>query len=405
MTNCIPHPSRRPGRRRRLSSTDRAPVARPAARAAVRRCATARATVGWRRVSADIAASRRCRGAACCSPCCAVTVPACSGVPGSSAAFDVTQIADQVAPVAPDAPTPGQQPDQIVRGFIAASARPDLDAASGSSFAAARQYLTPEAQANGCPAPCRWWCWVTDTARASTVQHREPSRSADFRPGQLDTERSFHTEAPRPTQEMHLVQVDGEWRISDPPPELLLTSSEFSTAFRQRVLYFLDPIGHRRGAGRAARRDRADSGQPGQPAARAADPGAERRLDGASTPSSPASPRCGRTRRSTPRACCRSISQASMSRRRRPAGRWPRSWSGRCRRRRRASRSPSTARRWTRRSRSTRSTRCPRSTPTGWPAPGRWPPIRSTSTPGGAIVGLLDGQPIPARSGSGDGLP
>ena len=40
-----------------------------------------------------------------------------------------------------------------------------------------------------------------------------------------------------------LVLVDGQWRISDPPPELLLTNSEFSTAFRQRVLYFLDPTG------------------------------------------------------------------------------------------------------------------------------------------------------------------
>src|SRR6187551_1869306 len=81
----------------------------------------------------------------------AFAAAACSGVPGSSAAFDVTQIADQVAPVAPDAPTPGQQPDQIVRGFIAATARPDLDTASGSSFAAARQYLTPDAQANWQP--------------------------------------------------------------------------------------------------------------------------------------------------------------------------------------------------------------------------------------------------------------
>jgi len=52
---------------------------------------------------------------------------------GISAAIDVTQIADQVAPVLPDAPTPGQQPDQIVRGFISASARPDLDTASGSA--------------------------------------------------------------------------------------------------------------------------------------------------------------------------------------------------------------------------------------------------------------------------------
>jgi hypothetical protein len=80
-----------------------------------------------------------------------VAVTGCSGVQGSSAAIDVTQIAEQVAPAGPDAPTPGQQPDQIVRGFIAASARPDLDTASGSSFAAARQYLTPEAQATWLP--------------------------------------------------------------------------------------------------------------------------------------------------------------------------------------------------------------------------------------------------------------
>jgi hypothetical protein len=40
---------------------------------------------------------------------------------------------------------------------------------------------------------------------------------------------------------VHLVLVDGQWRISDPPPELLLTNSEFATAFRQRVVYFLDP--------------------------------------------------------------------------------------------------------------------------------------------------------------------
>ena len=63
-------------------------------------------------------------------------------------------------------------------------------------------------------------------------------------PGTLDTERSFHTDAAATySQDMHLVQVDGEWRIDDPPPELLLTSSEFSTAFRQRVLYFLDRSG------------------------------------------------------------------------------------------------------------------------------------------------------------------
>ncbi len=174
----------------------------------------------------------------------AVGVAACSGVPGSSAAFDVTQIAEQVAPVGPDAPTPGQQPDQIVRGFIAASARPDLDSASGSSFAAARAYLSPQAQSTWLPSTMPvvvlgdGYRTITDPAAPGTVT------VTGLSPGVLDTERSFHTDAATTyTQDMHLVQVDGEWRIDDPPPELLLTSSEFSTAFRQRVLYFLDRSG------------------------------------------------------------------------------------------------------------------------------------------------------------------
>lgn len=173
-----------------------------------------------------------------------VGVTACSGVPGSSAAIDVTQIADQVAPAGPDAPTPGQQPDQIVRGFISASARPDLDSSSGSSFAAARQYLTPEAQANWLPSSLPvvvlgdGYRTETDPVEPGTVT------VTGLSPGTLDIERSFHTEtAAEYSKVMHLVQVDGEWRISDPPPELLLTSSEFSTAFRQRVLYFLDQSG------------------------------------------------------------------------------------------------------------------------------------------------------------------
>ncbi len=173
-----------------------------------------------------------------------VGVTACSGVPGSSAAFDVTQIAEQVAPAGPDAPTPGQQPDQIVRGFIAASARPDLDSGSGSSFAAAREYLSPDAQKDWLPSTLPvvvlgdGYRTITDPTRPGTVTVTGVSR------GLLDVEGSFHTDAANPySWDMNLVEVDGEWRIDNPPPELLLTSSEFSTAFRQRVLYFLDRSG------------------------------------------------------------------------------------------------------------------------------------------------------------------
>ena len=168
----------------------------------------------------------------------------CSGVPGSGAAVDVTRIAEQVAPVVPAAPTAGQQPDQIVRGFIAASARPDLDTTSGSSFAAARQYLAPEAQASWQPTTLPVVIlgdgYRTDVTRAApgvvTV--------SGVTPGHLDTDRAFQTANDEPySRALTVIQVNGEWRIADPPPELLVTSSEFGTAFRQRVLYFLDRTG------------------------------------------------------------------------------------------------------------------------------------------------------------------
>ncbi len=169
----------------------------------------------------------------------AVVLAGCSGVPTSSAAFDVTKIADQAAPAGPGAPTPGQQPDQIVRGFVAATARPDLDTASGSSFAAARQYLTPDAQATWQPASMPVAVltddYRTDVSSATPGAVTISGQST----GVLDVDRGYHaTEKTAYTQALTLVQVDGQWRISNPPSDLLLTASDFATAFRQRVLYF-----------------------------------------------------------------------------------------------------------------------------------------------------------------------
>ncbi|MET0863437.1 MAG: LpqB family beta-propeller domain-containing protein [Nakamurella sp.] len=174
---------------------------------------------------------------------CSALLTGCTGVPGSSAAIDVTQIAEQVAPVVPDAPTPGQQPDQIVRGFISASARPDLDTASGSSFAAARQYLTPAAQLSWQPSTQP--VVVLDDGYRTDVDGNTPGTVtvSGTSPGQLDAERSFRAEDASYSQAIHLMLVDGEWRITDPPPELLLTSTDFPSAYRQRVLYFLDQSG------------------------------------------------------------------------------------------------------------------------------------------------------------------
>ena len=79
---------------------------------------------------------------------------------------------------------------------------------------------------------------VVDTENAKTVTVTGTAV------GILDAERAFHSEAAVAySRVLNLEQVDGQWRISDPPPELMLTQSDFATAFRQRVLYFLDATG------------------------------------------------------------------------------------------------------------------------------------------------------------------
>ena len=81
---------------------------------------------------------------------------AAAAFPAPAPRIDVTQVGEEVAPAAPLEPQAGQQPDQIVRGFIAATrADATWTPPPGSPFGAARQYLTPDAQAGWQPGPLR----------------------------------------------------------------------------------------------------------------------------------------------------------------------------------------------------------------------------------------------------------
>lgn len=170
-------------------------------------------------------------------------IAGCTAIPGSSAAVDVTRIADQVEPVVPDVPTPGAGPDQIVRGFIAASARPESDGGTGSSFAAARQYLTEDARAAWQPGQLPVII-LDDNYRTEIDPVAQGVVTVEGNsPGGLDDSRAFASSGVAYSHAIRLVEEDGEWRISEPPPDLLLTASDFPTAYRQRVLYFLDRSG------------------------------------------------------------------------------------------------------------------------------------------------------------------
>lgn len=170
-------------------------------------------------------------------------IAGCSGVPTTSAAVDVTRVVEEQGPIAPQAPQPGQQPDQIVRGWVAATARTDLDSAAGSGFAAAREYLTPEAQSTWQPSALPV-VELTDGYRTeATTGDTATVTVSGIAVGGLDVDRAYRATSQNYERTLTLQQVDGQWRISDPPTELLVTESDFGTAFRERTLYFLDQTG------------------------------------------------------------------------------------------------------------------------------------------------------------------
>ncbi len=189
---------------------------------------------------------RRSRVAAMVLALAAVVLAGCAGIPGAGQPQDVQKVAEQVDPTAPQAPDPGQPADQIVRGFISATARTDYDAVAGRAFAQAREYLTPEADtawsANTGSTPVV----VIEDGYAATPKADDPGTIVvtGNQVGTLAADRSFQPVDDKPfTATLHLVETNGEWRITDPPSEVIVTESGFATAFRQRTVYFLDSTG------------------------------------------------------------------------------------------------------------------------------------------------------------------
>lgn len=167
------------------------------------------------------------------------TAVGCSGIPTSGEPQVIRVIDEPQSAPQPQAPQPGQQADQIVRDFVRASADADADA---ESAAAARQYLTSAGNTS----------WQRDTT--SVVILRDDFRTDPTDEGEvelrgvqvaeLDADRSYHSRANESFElTLHLDQVSGEWRIDDPPQQLVITQSAFQAAYYDRVVYFLNSTG------------------------------------------------------------------------------------------------------------------------------------------------------------------
>jgi hypothetical protein len=152
--------------------------------------------------------------------------------------------------VVPQPPGAGWSPAQIVQGFLTASA------SYGNAPQVATQYLTPALQKTWNPS---WSATVyssgpnvtgqtygpptVKTATKATVQITGDRQAALIGYGgysvassSSSTEESFGRQPI-----FRLIKLDGQWRISDAPSELLLTSNSFENDYQLRNLYFFNP--------------------------------------------------------------------------------------------------------------------------------------------------------------------
>jgi hypothetical protein len=198
----------------------------------------------------------------------ALLVAGCAGVPGRTAVVPASRIeAPRVQPFAVP-PTSGDTPDAIVRGFLAAGkdfhqnhqvAREYLDG-GGAQWQTIAPVVVVDSE------PCVRLTAVDGAAVAghgdATPCLPKPPDRADRgavagshpRTGQRATVRvtakvharidalgRFTLSDPRDRsyqQDFALIGSRGEWRIVDPPPGLVLTSSALTTTFSPSPLYF-----------------------------------------------------------------------------------------------------------------------------------------------------------------------
>jgi hypothetical protein len=172
----------------------------------------------------------------------ALVLAGCAGVPSASAPRVIEPVPKGGLTDEPDvrfqpiSPRPGGSAVSIVQDFLAASESPERQ------HGIARQFLTP-------PAAKSWrdneGAVVLDS-RPSYVEARNGGSEVTIRTrlvGRLDSAGSYTPLSESYSQRFLLDRINGEWRISDPPPGVIVTATGFEQTYRRLNVYFLDQSG------------------------------------------------------------------------------------------------------------------------------------------------------------------
>lgn len=169
-----------------------------------------------------------------------LTLSGCSTVPDSSPTVQVTQAPvrpSEDVGIEPSPPARGATPEEVVRGFIEASA------STVPGHPVAREHLAPQAKES--------WSdtsgitvispdYATVTTGAGTV------RVSAVQVGTVDQRGVFEIGGEGPfSRQYTLEEVDDEWRITDPAGGLVMLEPDFQRLYDPVAAYFLDPTRQR----------------------------------------------------------------------------------------------------------------------------------------------------------------
>lgn len=178
-------------------------------------------------------------------------VAGCVGMPSNGPAEQFSASPQSSAPdenltgVVPSGPQPGENPSQIVQGFLTASA-------SYPTYNVAQEYLVGSAVKGWRPG---FAVKVFNTLTVTNPALGPKSGRNDIQQASVDVtgtvQASFdgsgqyvsaqsQSQAPE-AYRFNLVKANGQWRIANPPKYRMLPSSAFSLFYKAQDLYFFNP--------------------------------------------------------------------------------------------------------------------------------------------------------------------
>ena len=151
----------------------------------------------------------------------------CATIPTSGTIDEVPVPGDPAGvQIAPQPPQGDDDPAQIVEGFLLAMTQSD------ASYKVARAYLTPQASQKWEPHR------RTRIFKGSVTQSDGAYGIEGTVLGEIDGTSHYQPVSSRLQHDFKLVQIDGQWRIDNPPEGILLSRYLFERLYQQLTVYF-----------------------------------------------------------------------------------------------------------------------------------------------------------------------